>query len=107
MNAVNVKGQPSSLKQRLKIESPLKMMKNAFYFMPKALFIRYLHIYPDFLLMQENGWIRRLRFISRFMKPQAEQQMITINTSPNISRSKCSQAMKFGQLTEYNMRNVF
>ena len=51
MNAVNVKGQPSSLKQRLKIESPLKMMKNAFYFMPKALFIRYLHIYPDFLLM--------------------------------------------------------
>ena len=36
MNTVNVKGQLSSLKQFLKIESPLKMMKNAFYFMPKA-----------------------------------------------------------------------
>ena len=26
---------------------------------------------------------------------------------PNISRSKGNQAMKFGQLIEYNMRNIF
>ena len=26
---------------------------------------------------------------------------------PNISRSKSNQAMKFGQLIEYNMRNSF
>ena len=26
---------------------------------------------------------------------------------PNISRSKESQAMKFGQLIEYNVRNIF
>ena len=26
---------------------------------------------------------------------------------PNISRSKVNQAMKFGQLLEYNMRNIF
>ena len=25
----------------------------------------------------------------------------------NTSRSKCSQAMKFGQLIEYNLRNIF
>ena len=25
----------------------------------------------------------------------------------NISRSKCNQAMKFGQSTEYNKRNIF
>ena len=25
----------------------------------------------------------------------------------NISRSKANQAMKLGQLTEYNMRNIF
>ena len=25
----------------------------------------------------------------------------------NISRSKCNQIMEFGQLTEYNMRNIF
>ena len=26
---------------------------------------------------------------------------------PNISRSKSNQTMKFGQLIEYNMRNIF
>ena len=26
---------------------------------------------------------------------------------PNISRSKGDQTMKFGQLIEYNMRNIF
>ena len=26
---------------------------------------------------------------------------------PNLSRSKGNQAMKFGQLIEYNMRNIF
>ena len=26
---------------------------------------------------------------------------------PNISRSKCNKAMKFGQLIEYKMRNIF
>ena len=26
---------------------------------------------------------------------------------PNISRSKDNQAMKFGQLIEYDMRNIF
>ena len=26
---------------------------------------------------------------------------------PNISRSKGNQTMKFGQLIEYNMRNIF
>ena len=25
----------------------------------------------------------------------------------NISRGKCNQAMKFGQLIEYKMRNIF
>ena len=25
---------------------------------------------------------------------------------PDISKSKCNQAMKFGQLIEYNMRNI-
>ena len=34
------------------IESPLKIMKNAFYFMLKAfLFSRYLRFYHDFLVM--------------------------------------------------------
>ena len=35
------------------------------------------------------------------------QQKITIHTLPNISRSKNSQAIEFGQLIEYNMRKIF
>ena len=41
------------------------------------------------------------------MASQTGQQIITIHIFPNILRSKCNQAMKFGQLTGYNMRNIF
>ena len=34
-------------------------------------------------------------------------QTIAIHILPNISRSKGNQAMKFGQLIEYNMRKIF
>ena len=32
---------------------------------------------------------------------------IAIHTLPNISRSKGNQKMKFDQIIEYNMRNIF
>ena len=35
------------------------------------------------------------------------QQINIIDILPNISRSKGSQTMKFGQLIEHNMRDVF
>ena len=38
--------------------------------------------------------------------PKTGQQIITINILPNISKSKDNQAMKFGQLIEYSMRNL-
>ena len=41
------------------------------------------------------------------MTPQPGQQLTTMNILPNISTSKDNQAMKFGQLIEYNMRNIF
>ena len=41
------------------------------------------------------------------MMPQTGQQMIAIQTVPNISRTNSNQAMNFGQLTKYNTRNVF
>ena len=41
------------------------------------------------------------------MTSQPGQQTIVIHILPNISRSKSDQTMKFGQLTEYNMRNIF
>ena len=41
------------------------------------------------------------------MTSQPGKQTIAIHILPNISRSKGNQAMKTGQLIEYNMRNIF
>ena len=38
---------------------------------------------------------------------QPGKQTIAMHILPNISRSKGSQIMKFGQLIEYNMRKNF
>ena len=38
---------------------------------------------------------------------QPGKQIIAIHTLPNISRSKGNQSLKFGQLIEYNMENIF
>ena len=41
------------------------------------------------------------------MTSQPGKQTIAIHILPNISRSKGNENMKFGQLIEYNMRNIF
>ena len=41
------------------------------------------------------------------MTSQPGLQRIAILILTNISRSKGNQAMKFGQLIKYNMRNIF
>ena len=41
------------------------------------------------------------------MTSQPGQQTIAIHILPSSSRSKGNQTMKFGQLMEYNMRNIF
>ena len=41
------------------------------------------------------------------MTSQPVYQTIAIHLLPNISRSKTNQATKFGQLIEYNIRNIF
>ena len=60
------KGALSGLSQFLAIESPLKMMKDAFYFTSKALFV--LKIFKfwclDFLVKSQNGLFRKIILIS-------------------------------------------
>ena len=51
--------------------------------------------------------IKKIGLISKFIMSQPGEQTIAIHILPNISKSKGSQAMKFGQLIEYNMRNIF
>ena len=41
------------------------------------------------------------------MTSQPGVQTIAIQILPNISQSKGNQTMKFGQVIEYNMRNIF
>ena len=71
----------SGLRQFLAAESPLKMMKNAFYFTLISLFVlkRYLNFCFDFLFMEKNGLIRKIRLISNFMTSQPRKQTIAIH----------------------------
>ena len=41
------------------------------------------------------------------MTSQSGKQTIAMNVIPNISRNKGNRTMRFGQLIEYNMRNIF
>ena len=84
------------------------MMKNVFYFTSNLFsFSRYLNFCLDFLIMQQNNLIRKIRLSSNFMTSQPGQQTIIIHVFTNILGSKGNQTMKFGHLIEYNMRNVF
>ena len=51
--------------------------------------------------------MRKLKLILKFMTSQPEKQAITIHILPNISKSKSNPMVEFGQLIEYNMRDIF
>ena len=72
-----------------------------------VLFSRYLNFWVDDLVMQKNDLIRKIRLISKFITSQPGKQTNAIHIMPNISRSKDNQTMKFGQLIEHKMRNIF
>ena len=99
------KGTVSGLRHFLGTESPLKMMRNSFYFTLKARFLLKLSFCLDFLVLYKNGLIQKIRLISKFMTSHPGQQIQYI--LPNISRNKRNQTMKFVQPIEYNMRNIF
>ena len=71
-------------------------MKNAFYFMLKALFALKIFTFLSLLF----GYVEKFDVTKR-------QKIITIYVLPNISRSKGNQTTKFGQITEYNMKYIF
>ena len=79
------------------------MMKNAFYFILKVLFV--LKIFKFLSRLFGNGLIRKIRLTSEFLTSQPGSQTIAIHILPDISQSNGNQTMKFGQLIEYNKRN--
>ena len=78
-------------------------------FSPQKLFSfsRYVSFYLDFLVMYRNGLIKKIRLTSNFLTSQPGYQIIVIHILPNMSRSKKNQTLKFGQLIECNMKNIF
>ena len=57
--------------------------------------------------MQKNRLIKKMGLFSKFLTSRPGKEKIAIHILPNISRIKGNQTMKFGQLIEYNMRNIF
>ena len=53
------------------------------------------------------GLDRNIRLISKFETAQPGKQTIAVHILLNISWSKGDQTMDFGQLIEYNNRNIF
>ena len=90
------------------IESPLEIMKNASYFILKALLVLKIFCFLSRLFghLEKNGLIRR-RLTSESKTSQPGLRTVTIHILLNISESKDNQTMKFGQLIEYYKRNIF
>ena len=89
-------------------ESPLKMMKNAFYFILRALFVLKIFSFcHDFLVLQEKRLNQKDKVNFKIRDITTWLTKVAIHIFPNISRSKCNQTLKLGQLIEYNKRNIF
>ena len=100
----SIKGALSGLRQLLAIESPLKMMTNAFYFTSKSLFVlKIFKLLSWFFghVAKRLDWKNKVNF-----KFYGVIGWLT-NILPNILKSKGNQTMTFGQLIEYNMRTIF
>ena len=56
---------------------------------------------------RKNDLIRNIKLTSKFIVPQPGLQTVSIHVLPNVSQSQGNQTMKFGQLIEYNKKNIF
>ena len=82
------------------IESPLEMVKNAYYFVLKALFVLKIFKFfaTTFWSWRKNCLIKKIRLTSKFMTSPPGLQTIATRIG--------NQTMKFGQLIEY-IRHIF
>ena len=99
LKVFRIKGTLSGSSKFLAAKSLLKMMKNAFYFAFKTLFVQFFHIS-----------IFVLKFWSKFQnlwRRKVDNKQLPIHILPHISRCKHNVTIKFGPLIEYNMKNNF
>ena len=82
-------------------ESPLKILKNAFYFIVKAPFVlKYLNFFLTFWSCRKDGLIRKIKLIQNLWC----HSMVNKHRLPDISQGKDNQIMKLGQLVHYSKR---
>ena len=78
-----IKATHSGLRQFLGTEISSKMIKNAFNFTLKALVVlKMFNFFLEFLVMQKNDLIRKIRLISKFMTSETVKQTISIHILP-------------------------
>ena len=103
-----MKGAHSGLAQCLAAEGPLKMMKDAFYFMSKALSVLKIFNFLSWLFCHVTKRLNKEDQVnSKFYDVTAWLRNNCIHILPNASRNRKNQTMKFCQLIECNMRNTF
>ena len=85
------------------------IMKNVFYFTLKALLILKIFKFLFWLFQSciKMAWLERSCQFLNLWCHNLVNKTIVIQILPNISRSKGNQTIKFDQLIEYNMRNIF
>ena len=86
-------------------------MKNVFHFTLKAVFVLKIFKFLCWLFghVEKQLYLRHkiiLKFL-KFLTSQPGKQTIAILILPNILERKGHQIMKFGQLIEYNISNIF
>ena len=93
---LKLKGELSGLRQFSATVSPLKMMKNAFYFTLKAFFVFKILQFLSwrFLSCRKTAWLEKL--ISKFMTSQPGKETTAVHIILNTLRSKDNQTIKFG-----------
>ena len=101
----------------IETESSLEIMKNVFHIILKAVFA--LKVFKSFFQLfvylekrlDEKDKAKNVKMyiisIITISKCVTLQPIIAIHILPNISRNEAIQKSKFGQLTEYNIRNIF
>ena len=57
--------------------------------------------------MYKSGFIRKITLMSKLITSESVKQTNTMHILTNISKSQDNQTMKFGQLIEYNVGNIF
>ena len=84
------------------------MIKNAFYFTLKSLFVLKIFNFLSWLFGHVAKRLDKKDKINvKFYDVRAWLTKIVIHILFNISRSKGNQTMKFSQSIEWNMRNIF